>query len=327
MLNNDEIGGYFELECGFHKNYHNSPLLFNSSRNALSFYLMQKKIKKLYVPMFTCETVWKSVERANCTIIPYDVDTDFTPLIEFQENQFYLINNYFGISSKKNTMLCKNKKGNVIFDNSQAFYAKQCGIANIYSPRKFFGLPDGGILFADLNLEEEYEKLPRSHSYEICSHLLIRHDKEAQEGYDEFVKNGQIIAGFGIEKMSFLTQNLMKSIHYEKIAQIRKRNFNYLHNRLKNKNLLKFELDKDDIPMVYPFKFGEKKELQAFLLKHKIYAASYWPKSNEYPMHMASENCRENRETIIPLTIDQRYTKKDMDRIVFVLEKFFGNNG
>ena len=51
--------------------------------------------------MFTCETIWKSVERANCTIIPYDVDTDFTPLIEFQENQFYLINNYFGITGKK----------------------------------------------------------------------------------------------------------------------------------------------------------------------------------------------------------------------------------
>ena len=109
MLNNDEIGGYFELECGFHKNYHHSSLLFNSSRNALSFYLQQKKIKKLHVPMFTCETIWKSVERANCTIIPYDVDTDFTPLIEFQENQFYLINNYFGITGKKNTMLCKNK--------------------------------------------------------------------------------------------------------------------------------------------------------------------------------------------------------------------------
>ena len=57
-----------------------------------------------------------------------------------------------------------------------------------------------------MNLEEEYEKLPRSHSYEICSHLLIRHDREAQEGYDEFVKNRQIIAGCGIEKMSFLTQ-------------------------------------------------------------------------------------------------------------------------
>ncbi len=44
-------------------------------------------------------------------------------------------------------------------------------------------------------------------------------------------------------------------------------------------------------------------------------------------MHMAGENCRKKREAIIPLTMDQRYTKKDMDRIVFVLEKFFGNNG
>ena len=65
--------------------------------------------------MFTCETIWKSVERANCTIIPYDVDTDFTPLIEFQENQFYLINNYFGITGKKNTMLCKNRKKGILF--------------------------------------------------------------------------------------------------------------------------------------------------------------------------------------------------------------------
>ena len=57
-------------------------------------------------------------------------------------------------------MLCKNKKGNIIFDNSQAFYSKQYGTAGIYSPRKFFGLPDGGILCTDLNLEEEYENCP-----------------------------------------------------------------------------------------------------------------------------------------------------------------------
>ena len=113
----------------------------------------------------------------------------------------------------------------------------------------------------------------------------------------------------------------------KKLPEYVKRNFNYLHNRLKNKNLLKFEPDTDDVPMVYPFKVDEKKELQAYLLKHKIYTASYWPKSNEYPMHMAGENCRENRETIIPLTIDQRYTKRDMDRIVFVLEKFLGIMG
>lgn len=322
-ISKNEIGGYFELECGYFPPYHNSSYLFNSSRNALTFYLIQKKIKKLYVPMFTCETIWRSVEKANCQIIPYDVDAALTPLIEFNEDYFYLVNNYFGITGKKNKQLCKNKTEKIIFDNSQAFYSNQYGSASIYSPRKFFGLPDGGILCTDFNCKNEYEKLNRSYSYEICSHLLIRHDIEAQVGYEDFVRNRQIIAQFPIEKMSTLTQHLMNNIWYKKIAQKRKENFQYLHTALKEKNLLKFTLNNSDVPMVYPFMTPEKKDLQHVLLEHKIYTASYWPKSNEFSMHMASENCKKNYETILPLTIDQRYSINDMEKVLEIIKNFY----
>ena len=54
--------------------------------------------------------------------------------------------------------LLNKKYPNLIVDNAQAFYMPHLGLASFYSPRKFFGVADGGYLFCGKKLDEEFSK-------------------------------------------------------------------------------------------------------------------------------------------------------------------------
>jgi len=309
-----EIGGYFNLECGNIPIYHKDGVLLNSARNALRYIIKACNIKKIALPYYTCPVVWQAVKEENCEIVPYDIDDTFLPDTSFDKEAYIVYNNYFGICGK-NVQTLSKQYPNLIVDNAQAFYASKIGLASFYSPRKFFGLPDGGIVLSDKKLPE---KLNKSVSYDLCSHLLMRHDLQASAGYSEFKKNDDSLIGRPIELMSNLTRFLMGNINYEQIKAKRLKNFTYLHDMLKDNNIIKIDLSNEDVPMVYPFRTNDKK-LRAELIQNKIYVAKYWPIEEECRC-MKSEKAQDMANSIIPLPIDQRYDLKDMIRILDIIK-------
>lgn len=308
-----EIGGYFSLECANAPMYHNNAVLLNSARNALRYIIRAYNIKKIALPYYTCPVVWQVVKDENCAIIPYDINDSFLPDISLDKDIYIVYNNYFGICDK-NVELLSKQYSNLIIDNAQAFYSRKKGLASFYSPRKFFGLPDGGIVSSDKKLDKYLE---RDTSYELCSHLLMRHDLEASVGYNEFQKNDIALIGRPLKLMSNLTQNLMKNIDYEQTKDKRLKNFVFLHNTLKESNKIKIDLSLDYIPMVYPYK-TDNYDLRSKLIKNKIYVAKYWP-VDEGSGCMRSKKSQELADGIIPLPIDQRYNSDDMRIILEVL--------
>ena len=272
-----EIGGYFELECGHNAPYHADALKFNSARNALRFIVRANQIKEMFVPYYTCPVVWQALKAENVKLTYYCINQNLEPdLNDVPEDKFILVNNYFGIKNSHIRKISSEHK-NLIEDNAQAFYAQKCGIAAFYSPRKFFGLPDGGLAVCNKSSEDNFEQAT---SYNLCSHLLKRHDLSASEAYADFQKNDDYLLNQPVQKMSELTQALMGNIDYKYVQQKRLQNFKILHDALKNNNELKFALTPDDVPMVYPF-LTDKNGLRKSLIANKIYVATYWPGSNQ----------------------------------------------
>lgn len=304
-----EIGGYFELECGNNAQYHNKAIALNSGRNALRYVIRAYDINEMYVPYYTCPVVWDVIDSEKCKIIPYDLNDKLLPDLNFPENAFILYNNYFGISGKNINYMAK-KYINLITDNAQAFYQPHCGIASFYSPRKFFGVPDGGLLICNKHLNE---KLDVSTSYDKCSHLLKRIDLGATAGYTNFQENEKSLIGLPIQKMSKLTIALMGNINFNTIRKIRLNNFMFLHQALKDINEIKIDLLDTDVPMVYPFKTTDK-NLRSKLIQNQIFVATYWPA--EENGCMKSHIAQKFANTIVPLPIDQRYDQKDMEFII-----------
>ena len=308
----NEIGGYLGLELGQSFDNISNGIALNCARNCLRYVIRAFNIKEIYLPYYTCPVVWQSVQKENIKIKFYHIDKIFMPNNDIPTEAYILYTNYFGICANNVKTLSKRYK-NLIIDNSQAFYMPKYGIASFNSIRKFFGVSDGALLFTDKILSENFEQ---DTSFDRCSHLLKRLDVDAKFGYQDFQINDDIFSNESIKKISNLTKAIFNSIDIEKAKQKRLNNFEFLHSVLKQTNELRIALDSEDVPLVYPYMVKDKGELlRQTLIKKKIYVASYWnPMPEEYQEGIF-------QKYIIPLPIDQRYGKEDMEKILNVIDE------
>ena len=312
------IGGYFELELNdFGTVYHDNLVALNSGRNAFEYILIQKKYKKIYIPYYTCDVTLQPLKRQNIDYEFYYIDKEFFPIgVKPQKREALLYVNYFGLMNKQVKLLTK-KYENLIIDNSQAFFEKPIkGIDTFYSPRKFFGLPDGGFAFTNKKIKIDLEP---DYSFERIIHLIGRIEKDAETYYNLFKENEKKLDNLPIRKMSNFTQRLMKNINFEETRQKRNKNFSFLHNALRKLNELSHIIDNEiiDGPMVYPLLIKEGKKLKKYLTKNKIFVPTYWP--NVYKMVNKNDWEYYLTDNLIPLPIDQRYSTFDMEKISSLL--------
>jgi len=320
MKNIKEVGGYFELELNnVGSIYHDNLTALNSGRNAFKFILLQKHYKKLYIPYYTCNVTLQPLNDLGISYDFYRINQNLEPIdVSIEQEEAILYVNYFGVMNRKVSEVVL-KYHNVIIDNSQAFFEMPLpNIDTFYSPRKFFGLPDGGFASCekkiDLNLERD------TNSISLMSHLLIRADRGAEAGYSEFKKNDQAIDNQSLRKMSRLTGKLMRNIEYSKAQEVRLENFEYLHYHLKHLNEMTSIIENTDYkgPLVYPFLRKGNNKLRQNLINHKIFTASYWPNVKDW---INDDNSLEMYllYNLIALPIDQRYQKRDLKKVISII--------
>lgn len=273
----DAIGGYFGLELRKGEHYHKDALRLNSARNCFEYVLRVRQYKRVYIPYFTCEVMLEPLHKLGVEYTFYHINEQLEPVetIGLSADEAFLYTNYFGLKQSCVCCLAKVYGSQLIVDNAQAFFAPRLdGIDTFYSPRKFFGVADGGYLYIDKKLNLEFEQ---DYSYDRMSHLLKRVDTSAEDGYADFRRNDDSLINQPIKHMSRLTEAILCSIDYEEARTQRLGVYKDLHRILHKKNQFQFELTGDDIPMVYPYfiEGGEQKKKE--LIKNRIYVATYWP--------------------------------------------------
>lgn len=319
-----EIGGFFELELPLRYEYHDEALKLNTARNSLEYVLRANKYNKIFLPYYTCNSVLEVIYKLNIKFEFYNINDRFEPIFQFsniKEDELFLYVNYFGICSNIVDKLIdiKNKNNfNICIDNTQAFFIYPKGEEHtIYSARKFFGVPDGAYLYTNKSLDKDLDK---EVGYDKMTHLIKRIDLNAQESYKDFKENSKKHSNQEIKEMSNISSRILKSIQYEDIIYRRNKNFKYIHSNLLKYNKLKFDLNSLRGPMVYPLLVDNGLELRKFLISNKVYVAQYW---NEV-LDNVSDNSVESDFTnnLIALSIDQRYSCKEMKFIVELINKF-----
>lgn len=138
-----EIGGYIELDTYTGDMLHDDGIKLNCGRNALAYLIMAKKIKKIYMPKFMCDSCEKVLADNDVEVNYYHVGLDFKPIISERSGWLYVVNFYGQLSNEYLASLGTN----IIVDNAQAYYQEPIlGLDTIYTCRKFFGVADGAIL-------------------------------------------------------------------------------------------------------------------------------------------------------------------------------------
>lgn len=314
------IGGYFGLELQHGEHYHKNALRLNTSRNCFEYIIRVRDYKKVYIPYYTCEVMLEPLQKLGVAYEFYHIDESLEPVetIQLQHDEAFLYTNYFGLKQFCVERLSHIYGHQLIVDNAQAFYAKPIvGIDTFYSPRKFFGVADGGYLYIDKYFGGS---LTQDVSYNRMSHLLKRIDISAEEGFMDFRANDDALDYQPIRLMSKLTDSILKSVDYAAVANKRKENYLYLDKALGSINLIKFNIE-DNVPMVYPF-LANDTSLKRKLIKNRIYVATYWPNVLEWTNpNMIEYGFATN---IIAMPCDQRYDECDMKYIVGLINE---NNG
>jgi hypothetical protein len=311
-----DVGGYFGLEVRNGKEFHVNALRLNSGRNAFHYILISKGYEKVYLPLFSCDVLVKPLKASNTQYEYYYIDENFEPIFNFsriKKNEAFLYINYFGLKDSYISTL-KKKTANLIVDNAQAFFSSaQNNVDTFYSPRKFFGVPDGSYLYTNNLLTRS---IKRGTSFEQAEHLLRRIDVNARNGYPYFQLHESALANVPILKMSKLTQRILQGIDYAYIANIRRKNFEYLHNALGSVNKLRIEFSKNYVPLVYPF-YSNHSRFRINLTAKRIYTPVYWPNvlrdvnKNKIEYSYASY--------LLHLPIDQRVKTKNLDKIIAII--------
>jgi hypothetical protein len=307
-----EIGGYFGLEKLISNEYYNELIALNTGRNALLYLINARRINKLFIPWYLCNSISDMLKCKHYSYEYYSVDQKFMPIFnkELDDNEFLFLVNYYGQLTKEQIMLLKEKFKNIILDNTQAFFQKPIrGIDTIYSCRKYFGVPDGAYLATETELNENLEV---DISKYRMTHILGRFEGLASEYYDDFKKNDFLLRNEELKYMSKLTHNILGAIDYKKVCKSRNENYIYLHDKLKNKNKLKLIVSNG--PFAYPFYIENGITIRQQLAEKKVYIPILWPN--------VLEDCpKDSHEydyaaNILPLPCDQRYEIEDMENLL-----------
>ena len=311
-----EIGGYIELDKYALPMLHEGAISLNCGRNCLAYLLRARKIKKILLPKFLCDSVSNVCGRERVSVDFYSVGLNFMPIdIDLAEDEWLYIVNYYGQLGQDLLWELKEKYDRIIVDHAQAYFQMPLeGVDTLYTCRKFFGVPDGAFLYTESILEEE---LPVDVSYDRMHFLCGRFEREASEFYQEYVGNNQLFENEPIKKMSALTRNLLHGIDYEGVKERRSSNYRYLHKHLMDVNKLSLSVPQG--AFMYPLYIENGMEIRRNLHRAKIYVPMLWPN--------VSENGRDESEcdmacNILPLPVDQRYGKAEMDYILDYLKVY-----
>ncbi|MCL7743681.1 hypothetical protein LV476_01780 [Guyparkeria hydrothermalis] len=315
------IGGYQALELPLFKaNLNHLTVKTNSARSALKIALKAVSVQKIWLPFYTCDAVVEAVKDLGIELEYYRVNSTFDvdASLSLGEGEFILVIDYFGMSSDSvHRSLRRFGHANTIVDCSQAYFSEHTNaLATVWSPRKFFGLPDGGLLYSD----DPRIKQPKDRdttSTTRMGHLISRLTNSPEMAYQQYKEAEQAIGASPVLGMSKLTERLLHSVDREAAKAARNMNARYLHEQLREYNQLNLDFGTDPAPLCYPLLPNVKTASRADLIKNRVFVPSYWPEVLTRVEEGSFEWNLVNNGLFLPC--DQRYTKKDMDRLVGLL--------
>lgn len=341
-MENSIIGGEFDIDLrnlqyiksdnGFMEGVYK----YSSGRSALYFIFLdiQKRygITTVYLPDYLCSSIVIAAEKSGMSVLFYplnnqfEIDLDKLPMRNDEKAAILLVN-YFGLknlSKQISVVHGVSKNAVVIEDDVQAFYefckSDLTADYKFTSLRKTFACPDGGIVKTDKELVE-VSNSNKFHQYKLAGSILKSLRKP--EYYDDDVylhlfEKGELQIddeiGTGMSEMS---QEIIKKVDFQRVADIRQRNAKQIVDGLKTLGVdTILPISDDCIPLFIPIWLDDRNKVRRQMFQNNVFCPVHWPLED-----MDIKKGAEMAEHEMSIIIDQRYTNEEMDFILTILEK------
>jgi hypothetical protein len=309
--------------------------LYYNARSALYAVTQVSSIRRVWLPSFLCETILYPFQKAHLEYEYYAVNSfleiDFEK-IPIKTGDAVLVISYFGVPVDIEIYgILKSKGAIIIEDLSQSFYVKPKSIADftIFSLRKFFAIPDGGVVIShgEQGLHEwpyvpEEDTSFAHYSLEAIAGRSLYNSEfdDSREWFSTF-QLAESMMPTGLHPMSKFSQlQLASAIDFENDWDKRVLNFNFLFSKLEEIALINDM--KGSAPVGFPIVLDSRDRIRAALFMHNIYPPIHWEIDGVVPSEFPESHQLSSR--IMTLPCDGRYDLADMERMVSVLKRECG---
>ena len=337
---NSIIGGLFGLECGPQPHTPAPPFLtgkeifFVNARSAIWLLIDRLRPLRVWVPSYLCGAITRAIDPDMTAVRFYEVDYDLKVrsaqwVSKVMSGDMVIFIDYFGFSYDRQLGVCVKEKGAwVLEDAAQALLSTHVGTPSdfvLFSPRKWIGVPDGGILRvpegSPLN-EISFEAPPALWWLKAFQASILRREfddglpnREWFKLFREAERSGPI----GPYAMSQLSRTILShSVDYSATIQRRIDNYRTLLAGLAEYAIFQ-KLEASVVPLGFPVRVARRDMVLQALFNHQIYPPVHWPIDGVVPSEY--EDNHRLASHIMTLPCDQRYGREDMERIAEVFLK------
>ena len=292
------------------------------------------KPPNVWLPSYLCDSVLEAARRDGTRVRFYALDYDLaisSPewLDEVRRGDVVVFIDFFGFPCNVSDIDRARAQGAwVLEDACQALLTG--GVTRkadfvVFSPRKFLGVPDGGIL--KLNCEVEFrgvghEDPPIDWWLRAVEASVLRREFDIYGGnrrWFELFQESEEEAPLGDYAMSDFSRTLlMHCFDYAQISTRRRTNYAALSEALPRFAMFR-NLPADVVPLGFPMRTEKRDHLQQGLFAHEIYPAVHWPVEGIIPLEFSASH--RLAADILTLPCDQRYDVDDMGRIAELVQE------
>lgn len=305
------------------------PILLFNARSAIKLIVDQLRPRTVWLPSYLCPTILTAIDTNLSDVKYYSlnehlivISDDFLP--EIQPNDLFICIDFFGFQFEQSVLEEVKQSGcKILRDCSQAlffdFQKDSISDYHVFSPRKFLGIPDGGILHAQNKVElsaDDFTPPDEQAVANLLQAVILRREfdiyGENREWY-EFFKKGESFLKPSYSFMSDLSRILLKfGFNYETIQTRRKKNYQNLAMKLNHLALFP-SLPEDVVPLGFPIVLPNRDDIRIRLYEYDIYPPIHWEISSVVPTMFKESH--KLAQQIMTLPCDQRYDEEDMNFI------------
>ena len=333
------IGGFFPLELRpatftssdksvaqtwFSDEIH---LSFSSARAAILSVQMITGSKNLWIPEIYCDVFdnHKDIKIYKLKENSFDPDDNFLEKM-VASNEVVVVPDFFGIEPSHYFRDYVKTRGDIhwIQDACQNLSPeKYWGDFTIFSPRKLFGVLDGGILIQN-NFEknflitEKFKEISPNHQIRIAP-IMRKLDKYnlGKDLWYKIYKHEESAVDFQQKKCSKLTIWQLSNMNLTQMGQSRNKNFKKLYSELKSILIPGLVFADKSCAFGFPIYINDRDKFQKRLASEGIYAPVHWRssrsnKSKRQVIHEAHQ---------LTLPCDHRYGTSHMEKIIDIVFK------